>query len=449
MFVILSNFFQSFLEYNDRVIPGVNCFTTKVLLKFKNNALNLEILIIMGLACGAGIIIFYFAMDDITIISYPGIFSNNLLSLGEEKSRYMLAIGGRFRVVDFTVRNAFISEAKKMVIYNNFEDDLEDYLENYGPYKSMSNSPIRVITREYSDVKFFHSLVMESNTSYYIIYNGDNPSLIDFSKIVKKYIRNNTNALLLKIKLSDGHRATMAHTVLITSQKNLLRVLNDAIDESRYSPNIFEMIINVMINKGIMLDEFEAHYWPIKSVLDYYLFNMKVMKDEGVSSLIHNESQMMGYIKGENSALIERGARVVNSFLSDSCIIYGTVVNSILFPGVEIGERSVIEDSIILPFNKIGSGTRIVKTVLDERTKLNFDDEFPNIGNRCDIGTNDDFIKNRDFPKSLYRSITLIGKNCQILNDSNIGGACYVVSGGGRDYFSKSKYLDDGLSLFE
>ena len=87
-------------------------------------------------------------MEDFTIISYPASKDNTLLSLTESRSRYMLPFGGKFRVVDFTLRNSFSSGARSTIIYNNFEDGLEDYVDHYGPFTDMDFPPIKVISQE-------------------------------------------------------------------------------------------------------------------------------------------------------------------------------------------------------------------------------------------------------------------------------------------------------------
>ena len=83
-------------------------------------------------------------MEDFTIISYPGTRNDLLLSLTESRSRYMLPIGGRFRVVDFTLRNSFTSRARTTIIYNNLDDDLEQYVDRYGPFGDMKFPPLRL-----------------------------------------------------------------------------------------------------------------------------------------------------------------------------------------------------------------------------------------------------------------------------------------------------------------
>lgn len=391
-------------------------------------------------------------MDDFTIISYPGARDNTLLSLVEDRSKYMLPFGGRYRVVDFTIRNSTASGAKRTIIYNNFEDDLEDYVENYGPFKDKNFPSIKVISRGFSDIRFCYNIIMNSNTHYYIIYNGDNPSMIDFADLIYRYKKRKARSVLFTLKYFN--RESMAYTILVTDQKSLLGVVNSAIDENRQSPNLFEMIINIMINRGIKKDTTEAYYWPIKNIPDYYQFNMDIMQNKELFSRIYHDRFIKTYIKGSGSASIGKHGKIINSFVSDNCIIHGTVRNSIIFPDVEISEKTVVSNSILLPHNRVGIGTRITKSVIDElllpkiQAGVENSTAIPvNIGSQCYIGSDNEQMKNNDFPRSIYRSITLIGKNCEIPDGSRIGGACYVTSGKGREFFSKSKYLYDGLSL--
>jgi glucose-1-phosphate adenylyltransferase len=384
-------------------------------------------------------------MDDFTIISYPGTRNDLLLSLTESRSRYMLPIGGRFRVVDFTVRNSFASGALTTIIYSNLEDDLAAYVDRYGPFGDMKFPPIKVITREYSDIRVCYNLILESNTEYYVIYNGDNPSIIDFTSIIKKYKSKRTGAVLFRLNLEG--KPTMAYTVLVSDQKTLLGVVKGAIKEKRSAPNLFEMIINILVNGGISKSSFDAYYWPIKNVPEYYALSREIIWNPDIFSLLYREQIIKSHIVTGGFAHVGRLAKIHGSFISDFCKINGTVENSIVYPGVEIGDHSVIRDSIILPYNRIGSGTKITRCIVDERTDLQPESTYLNIGNSCRVGSGEEFIKNADFPRSLFSSITLIGKDCRVADSARIGGGCYVASGMGEEFQGVKKFLYDGTSL--
>ncbi len=385
-------------------------------------------------------------MEEVTIISYPGTRKNSLLSLASGRSRYMLPFGGKSRVVDFTIRNSLSSKARKTILFNDIDDDLETYVENYGPFKEMKFPPIKVVSREYSDIKTCYELILDSNTDYYIIYNGDNPSFIDFREMIRGFKKSRKKAVLYKMNI-DGS-ATLANTILVTDQKTLLDVINGAMEEGRHAPNVFEMIINIMLNTGIGGGVYDVFYWTVNSVPDYYFINMQMLRDPKLFSLLYRESDIKSFVRFPGYAKVGRHAKIQNSFISDFCDINGTVINSIVFPGVYVGEKSVVKDSILLPAVRIGANARIYRTIVDEKTDFpqEPDQDYLNIGNGCIVGTEAEGLKNNDYPRSIFASISLVGKNCRIPDGSRIGGACYVGPGVGPDFFEKSKTLYDGLS---
>ncbi len=382
-------------------------------------------------------------MKEVTIISYPTARDDSLLSLTENQSRYMIPIGGRFRVIDFTLRNSFSSGALKTIIYNNKDDNLQEYVNKYGPFNEKF-PPIKVVSRNYSDIKVCYNMILDSNTDYYVIYNGDYPSLLDFDDLIRRYRKRKSGAMLFLLKING--KPSMAHKVLIANQKSLLKIINEAMDEARESPNIFEMIINSMIHKGIGKGGFDGYIWPINHIPDYYRLNREIIWNDRIFSLLYRDKIIQSQIKTEGYAHLGPKSSVRNSFISDFCTINGTVENSIIYPGVEIKEDAQIRDSIILPFVKIGRNSRIVKTIIDERTDLDPESDYLNIEEICKVGTTEQHIKNNDFPKALFESITLIGKDCRIAQGASIGGGCFVSSSQGHQFADK-KFLYNGSSL--
>ncbi|MBN1531597.1 MAG: hypothetical protein JXA20_02945 [Spirochaetes bacterium] len=383
-------------------------------------------------------------MNDCTIISYPGSGSASLLSLTEARSQYMLPFAGRFRVVDFTLRNSFSSGARRTILYNNIDDDLEEYISLYGPFDDQKFPPVKVVSRKYSDIGIFYNLILDSNTHYYILYNGDNPSILDFNRVMTRFKEKRAKAMLFRLPVEGKH--SMAHKALVADQKTLLKVVNQAMKDRRESPNIFEMIINILINRGIDKSSIQGHYWPVRSVTDYYSLNFDIIRNSEIFGLLYHEKIIQSKILADGYAVIGREARVRRSFISDFCSINGTVENSIIFPGVNIGRGSTVIDSILLPYVRIGEGSRIECAVIDERTRREPEEQWDNIGASCRVGSSEEHIKNTDFPRSLFESVTLIGKDCRIAEGARIGGGCYVSSGLGEEFMRK-RFLYDGESL--
>lgn len=388
-------------------------------------------------------------MDDVTIISYPGERNDSLLSLTQDRSKYLLPFGGRFRVADFTVRNSLAAEARRTIIFSDIEDGLADYVDNYGDFRNEKFPRVKVVASERQDIQMCYKLIMDSNTGVYAIYNGDNPSIIDFPGIVRRFRKSRKHSILYKMQF-DGH-ATLANTILVTKQKPLLAVVNRAIEEKREAPNVFEMIVNILVNRGIDTSSCHVRYWPVRNIPEYFGYQMDVLKKKEIFDLFYKEAGLKGHIKTGGYAKLGPHAKIIRSVVSDGCNINGSVINSIIYPGVVIGEGAYVKDCVLLPGVEIGARSRLYRTIMDEKTASG-NPENPavpvqNVGEHCHIGSETEGLKNNDFPRSIFNGITLLGKNCAIPHSARVGGACYVGPGLGQEFFIKSRSLYDGMSI--
>jgi|GEM_PF-234611 len=402
-------------------------------------------------------------MKGFTIISYPTHSDDGLLSLTQQRSRYMLPLGGRFRVADFTIRNSVSSGADGTIIYTGKENDgLKKYLREY--QKSQKNTAaedsgetseketessekeghsIQAFALTKSNLNSVLEVIKECKSSKFVLYNGDTPSIIDFRALLAKFKTSKKKSLLFKLQLNG--KATMAHKIVICEKRNLLSVIKKAIAQKYEAPNFFEMIINMLIHNGISTSTMDAWYWPIKDIREYYELNYKIIWDKGISELLQSEGVLKSQIKSDQYAQIDRFGSAKNSFLSDYCYLNGRIENSIIFPGVEIHENAYVKDSIILPFVSIGPNARIINTIVDENLDREADQFI--IGENTRIGSEDEHIRNADFPKLLNSSITLIGKKNFIPRDTRIGAACYVSNEKSDAFTYENKILKDGESL--
>lgn len=382
--------------------------------------------------------------DSFTVISSPSVRDGSLLSLTESRSRYMLPFGGKFRVVDFTLRNSLTLGAAYTVLYTDIDDDLEKYVTYRDVLDDQSVAHL-VRVESSNDIRNFQEMLNETATSHYILYNGDNPSIIDFQNIVNHFNKKRMDSVLYLIDI-DG-KATMANKILVTTKKALQKAVKNAVKANRSAPNLVEMVVNMVINQGVHREVHKVDYWPINTIPDYYKLTQKIIWDKKIFSLLYKERIIKSRITASGYAHLGKQADVINSFISDYCKINGKVENSIIYPGVIIDEKAEIKDSIILPFVHVGRGSSIVHSIVDETTdETNIEN---NIGLYCDIGTMESRIRNGDFPQSIFSGITLIGKNCHIPDRVQIGGACYIASRMTSENFGKTKRIHDGVSVTE
>ena len=307
--------------------------------------------------------------------------------------------------------------------------------------------PHKIIVHSYnaSDIESILDVLVGINTSFFVLYNGDNPSIINLSDVFEKFNASKKRSLLIKLRIAG--KPSMAYKVVICEKKKIISLVKKTLKDKNRSLNFFEMIINTLIHSGINTTTLDAYYWSINNIPDYYSLNREIIWNKEISDALANEKIIRSKIRTNRFTLLGEKASVKNSSISDHCYINGKVENSIIFPCVDIEEGAVVVDSIILPYVRIGPGARIRNSIIDESTDGNVSGF--NIGRNCIIGSGEKYIKNNDFPNLLNSSITLIGKNNYIKDDFNIGSACYISSNSSEEDFESIVRLHDGESIMQ
>jgi glucose-1-phosphate adenylyltransferase len=108
-----------------------------------------------------------------------------------------------------------------------------------------------------------------------------------------------------------------------------------------------------------------------------------------------------------------------HSLLSNGCVIDGTVINSVLSPGVRVERGAIVRDSVIMNDTTIRAGAVIDRCVLDKEIEIGAD---------AQIGVGDDNTLNQIEPDKIYTGITIIGKRAQVPAGVIIGRNCRIDS---------------------
>ena len=185
-------------------------------------------------------------------------------------------------------------------------------------------------------------------------------------------------------------------------------------------------------------------YWrDVGTIQAYWEANMDVIR-EG-SGILPQEWGIRPNISADGRPMDRAPARflsgssVQSSMISAGCIIEGTVINSVLSPGVHVKKGAVVRDSVIFEDSIIEEGAVVDLAICDKRV---------HVGENALIGHGDNKeVVNRAFPKHLFTGITLIGKQAKIPSMMQIGRSCIVAPGRTASDFSGYRALLDGDSL--
>ncbi len=129
-----------------------------------------------------------------------------------------------------------------------------------------------------------------------------------------------------------------------------------------------------MVRSGNRVHSFPfTGYWvDVGTVESYWQAQMDLLKEPPSINL--NDRSWIIHTRTEERppARIARGATVIDSMITDGCMIEsGAVVeHSILSPGVRVGAGATIRESVILTDTEIQAGAAVECTIIDKRVVI-------------------------------------------------------------------------------
>ncbi|MGG4343956.1 glucose-1-phosphate adenylyltransferase [Paenibacillus lautus] len=111
---------------------------------------------------------------------------------------------------------------------------------------------------------------------------------------------------------------------------------------------------------------FEGYWKDVGTIESLWEANMDLLSKHPKLDL--NDPLWRIYTRNPNqpAEYISPTGVVRNSMINEGCTVCGEVEHSVLFYGVEVGEGSVITDSVIMPKVRIGSQVRIHRAIVTE-----------------------------------------------------------------------------------
>jgi glucose-1-phosphate adenylyltransferase len=174
-------------------------------------------------------------------------------------------------------------------------------------------------------------------------------------------------------------------------------------------------VIPAMLDGGARVFgyRFQGYWQDVGTVQSYWEANLALLEDRPELDLYDRE--WLIHTRSEERAPAQVGptAQVHRSLISHGCVINGTVVNSVLSPGVRVDVGAVVRDSIVMFDSVIRSGAVVDRAILDKEVV---------VGPGAIVGDGPDFdTPNKQEPGRLNTGITVVGKRSIIPRGVRIG----------------------------
>jgi glucose-1-phosphate adenylyltransferase len=235
-----------------------------------------------------------------------------------------------------------------------------------------------------------------------------------------------------KPKVPKSDLASMG--VYVFSKKALRRWLGD--DRIDFGKHVIPAMLDA--SARVYGYHFDSYWQDVGTIQSYWEANLALLDDRVELDLYDKDWVIHTRSEERAPARVGATAQVHRSLISHGCVINGTVVNSVLSPGVRVDVGAVVRDSIVMFDSVIRSGAVVDRAILDKEVV---------VGQGAIVGDGPDFdTPNRQEPGRLNTGITVVGKRAVIPRGTRIGRNVKVASFVRSTDFTK-KVIPNGASV--
>ncbi len=414
------------------------------------------------------------------VLILAGGVGSRLNILVQNRAKPAVPFGGIYRIIDFSLSNVMNSGLKRVGVLTQYKPlslmshlGMGDAWDFSGRSRGVDILPPRTGEKE-SD--WYHGTAdavrrnidfLQSNSAdEVVILSGDHIYQMDFDAMIEYHRSKSADVTIgmMVVPRSEIHqfgagivdkhnrivdweekpkepRTNLASMgIYVFDYKYLLDTLRRDSAEVDFGMDILPRAID---NDNVFAYPFYGYWRDVGTIQAYWEANMDVLrKDSGISP---QRWQIRTNVESAGRAADRPPARFGPDCKLDTCLvsaggnIQGTVINSILAPGVIVEKGAVVKDSILFGDCIVRKGAHVDLAILDKRVE---------VGEESYVGFGDNFtVKNKAKPTHLYTGITLIGKRAVVPAQQKIGRNCVINSKiKTTDY--PGKVLGDGESLF-
>lgn len=401
--------------------------------------------------------------------------SPSMSILTEIRSEPAVHFGGKFRIVDFSLSNCVNSDIYNVAVLTQYKPrSLNDHIGIGKPWDlDRATGGVRLLqpyqggtyggwqTGTADAVRRNLDFVEMQNEEHVLILAGDHIYLMDYRPMIRQHIQNKAEVTLAvrRVNPHEAHRfgivnvgaddrlqsfeekpkrtrGTLASMGVYIFRKDVLLEMLKGTEHVDFGRDVVPAML--ADKRSLYTYTFPGYWADVGTVQAYWEANMSLLSEEPALNLY--DPNWIVHTKSEERAPVKIGpsASVDGNLISNGCRVNGTVVRSVLSPGVQVAEGAIVRDSVILNDVVIGANAVIDRCIIDKGVI---------IGAGAKVGHGDENRPNAEMPDKLNTGITLVGKNGVVPEGMELGRNVVVHSETGEVAFGKRKKIKSGTSV--
>lgn len=331
---------------------------------------------------------------------------SRLGALTKNVAKPAVPFGGKYRIIDFPLSNCVHSGINTVGVLTQYQPlELNRYIGNGNPWDlDRSHGGVYVLppyqsakagewykgtaNAIYQNLSFLESFKPEN----VLILSGDHIYKMHYGEMLKAHKESGAAVTIavMPVPWEEASRfgimnvdeegtitdfeekpaepkSNLASMGIYIFTYEVLKKYLEADERDPSSANDFgKNIIPTMLENGekMVSFRFEGYWKDVGTIHSLWEANMDLV-DQPPKFELNDRSWS---IYSRNMALaphyVGQNAKITNSTVTEGCFIDGEIKHSVIFGGVELGEGSVVSDSVIMPGAKIGKNVVIEKAVI-------------------------------------------------------------------------------------
>ncbi|MEA2519388.1 MAG: glucose-phosphate adenylyltransferase [Chloroflexota bacterium] len=391
------------------------------------------------------------------------------------RAKPAVPFAGKYRIIDFTLSNCVNSEITNVVVLTQYNPrSLNDHIGLGRPWDlDRNNGGVKLLQpyiargrvaewyRGTADAVLRNFNVIEHDAGdLIVVLAGDHIYKMDYQPFIQAHRRKRADVTIAVRRVALAEATRMGILALDDTDRVVewqekpkhpksdlasmgvyvfsKRALRKWLSEDRF--DFGRDVIPAMLDGGARVFgyHFEGYWQDVGTIQSYWEANLALLEDNAALDLYDRDWLIHTRSEERAPALIGPTAQVHRSMISHGCVINGTVVNSVLSPGVRVDVGAVVRDSIVMFDSVIRSGAVVDRAILDKEVV---------VGPGAIVGDGPDFdTPNKQEPSRLNTGITVIGKRSIIPRGVRIGRNVKIAGDVKATDFS-SRHVKSGSSV--
>lgn len=331
---------------------------------------------------------------------------SRLSSLTQNLAKPAVPFGGKYRIIDFTLSNCCNSGVDTVGVLTQYQPLVLNSYIGIGSAWDLDrkNGGVTVLPpyAESSEVKWYKgtasaiyqnmNYLKQYDPEYVLILSGDHIYKMDYSEMLDYHIEKdadvsisvkevpweeasrfgilNTDANLEVVEFDEkpqNPKNNLASMGIYIFKWSILKDFLEMDERNPYSSHDFgKDVLPLLLDekKKLVAYPFKGYWKDVGTVKSLWEANMDLLNEEPELDLFDNNWRIYSVNPNQPPQYLSEGAEVTESLVNEGCVVYGTILHSVLFQGVTVGQHSFLKNTVVMPDAVIGNNVYIENAIV-------------------------------------------------------------------------------------